>query len=78
MLTVVDDEYRKLEWERVVGCGVRLCRTKKNGVWEHDERGIWRKRGVGELWGKWDGWREFPEGEVPEIKFARVGFCRAG
>jgi hypothetical protein len=31
---------------------------------------------VEELWSKWDGWREFPEEEVPEIKFARVGFCR--
>lgn len=80
-MTIVDDEYGKLEWERVVGCKVGLHRTKRgaNGlVWEHCERGVWRKRTMEELWEKWDEGVDYGEGGLPEIKFARVGFRRDG
>jgi hypothetical protein len=79
VLAIVDDEYGKLEWGRVEGCNVKLVRTK-NGAgamfWDHVERGVWKKRSAKELWEKWDGGMEFPERELPEIKFARVCFSR--
>lgn len=76
LLSIVDDNYRMMRWGEIKGMNVSLKKAKwplTAQSWDI-QGGGWSNKNKETLWKGWDAGVEFPERELPEVRFVVVRF----
>jgi hypothetical protein len=76
LLSIVDDDYGRIKWGDMKGMTVSLMNAKWPLIAQSWDMygGSWSNKSKKYLWKGWDAGVEFPERDVPEVRFMEVRF----